>query len=91
MVFKNSIFKTWKHVSYSENSVMAGVFLALLGDDVSDEDKQFTKKILVKDLVRMPISQVTWDYDATPGENRKDMYLDPNQGKKRTRKFSSLK
>ncbi|CBY23617.1 unnamed protein product [Oikopleura dioica] len=77
-VFKDSLYKTWKHVSYSENSVMAGVALAMLGDELSEADKDFTKKILVKDLVRMPISQVTWDFDATPGTTRKDMYLDPN-------------
>jgi len=60
---------------------MAGVALAMLGDDFSAADKDFTKNILVKDLVRMPISQVTWDFDATPGINRKDMYFDPNIGK----------
>jgi len=75
-------------VSYSENSVMAGVALAMLGDDFSAADKDFTKNILVKDLVRMPISQVTWDFDATPGTNRKDMYLDPNIGKNRSRIFT---
>ena len=69
---------------------MAGVFLALLGDDASDDDKKFTKDILIKDLVRMPISQVTWDFDATPGENRKDMYLDPNLGKRGVKFFLSF-
>ena len=62
-------------------ALMAGVALALLGEDISDADKKFTKDILVKDLVRMPISQVTWVYDATPGTTRKDKYLDPNMGK----------
>ena len=60
---------------------MAGVALAMLGDELSEADKDFTKKILVKDLVRMPISQVTWDFDATPGTTRKDIFLDPNIGK----------
>ena len=68
---------------------MAGVALAMLGDDLSAADKDFTENILIKDLVRMPISQVTWDFDATPGINRKDMYLDPNIGKN-TLKYSLI-
>ena len=48
-----------------------------MGNHISANDFEISKNIIEEDLRRMPISQINWSFDVTPGKNRFDLHWDP--------------
>ena len=75
--FRKSIYRHWKFTKFSESAGFGAVFLAFMGNHITTNNFEISKNIIEEDLRRMPISQINWSFDVTPGKNRFDLHWDP--------------